>query len=97
MVRTRIAERPKEWRSARDAVEKKLGGLSDEDALSRPPRGFDPDHPMIEDIKKKSFFAGVERDETAAGSPAFVRAVAKAYADAAPLMKFLCNAVGANF
>ena len=30
-----------------------LTGLS----LKRPPRGFDPNHPMIEDLKRKDFVA----------------------------------------
>ena len=53
-IRTRIADKPAEWKKAR-------GNLSHgEDALKRPPRGFDPDHPMIEDIKRKSFTTGAK-------------------------------------
>ncbi|MBL8549808.1 MAG: DUF2461 domain-containing protein [Hyphomonadaceae bacterium] len=97
-VRTRISERPADWKKTRAAVEKAFGGLShDDEALTRPPRGFDAEHPFIDDIKRKSFFVGVETNEAAAMSPAFVKDVAKAYAGAAPLMKFLCDAAGAKY
>ena len=97
-VRTRIAERSAEWKKARAAADKHFGGLSHrEEASARPPRGFAADHPFIDDIKHKSFFVGLETDEAAAASPAFVKTVAKAYSDAAPLMKFLCDATGAKF
>jgi uncharacterized protein (TIGR02453 family) len=99
-IRNAIAESPKSWAKATSAksVAVAFGGLSEDgDKLSRPPKGFDPDHPMIEDLKRKSFFVMRESNEAEAASPAFVGAVAKAYADAAPVMRFLCKAVEADF
>jgi uncharacterized protein (DUF2461 family) len=52
---------------------------------------------MIEDIKKRSFFVTRASDETEAASPAFVKTVAKSFSGAAPVMKFLCEAVGAEY
>jgi len=98
-VRTAIAGDPAAWKKARDAASMKraFAGLSTHDSLAKAPRGFPADHPMIEDIKRKSYFAMAESNEDAAGRADFVTAVAKAYADAAPLMAFLCKAVGAKF
>ena len=54
-VRERIVEKPGSWRAAmgdrrfRDAFE--LEG----DRLERPPRGFDPEHPLIEALKWKDY------------------------------------------
>jgi uncharacterized protein (TIGR02453 family) len=98
-IRTRIADRPGEWRKAKAArtVQATYGDLRDGDPLTRPPKGFDPDHPMIEDIKMRSFFVSRDSDEAEAASPAFVKFVGKSFADAAPVMKFLCEAVGANY
>ncbi len=98
-VRTLIAEKPADWKKARDAasIKRAYGGLSDIESLAKAPRGFAPDHPMIEDIKRKSFFVTQESNEEAAAKPGFVNDVAKAYADAAPVMTFLCKAVGAKF
>ncbi len=41
------------------------GGIQG-DALKRPPRGFDPEHAHIEDLKRKSFYVMAE---AAAGTP----------------------------
>jgi uncharacterized protein (TIGR02453 family) len=99
-IRTAIAEDPKGWAKARSAksVMAAFGGLrEDAHALSRPPKGFSADHPMIGDLKRKSFFMMAESNEDEAASTAFVNRVAKAYADAAPVMKFLCEALDAEF
>ncbi|MEZ5994300.1 MAG: DUF2461 domain-containing protein [Hyphomonadaceae bacterium] len=99
-IRSAIAEESKAWAKAKSAksVLSTFGGLSDHgDSLSRPPKGFAPDHPMIEDLKRKSFFVMHDSSETDAASPKFVDAVAAAYKDAAPVMRFLCEAVDAEF
>lgn len=67
------------------------------DALTRPPKGFDADHPCIDDIKRKSFFAMHESSAKIAQSPALLDEVETTFKTAKPLMKFLCDAVGAPF
>ena len=42
-----------------------------ETALRRPPRGFDPEHPLIEDLKRTSFTVGRRFTEKQACSAAF--------------------------
>lgn len=98
-VRTLIAEKPAEWKKARDAasIKRAFSTISEGDKLTKAPRGFSPDHAMIEDIKLKSFSVMQESNEDEASKPAFVGTVAKAYGDAAPLMSFLCKAAGARF
>jgi uncharacterized protein (TIGR02453 family) len=50
-IRDAVAWKPAEWREAKRGLE--LGG----DALSRAPRGYPTDHPLIEDLKRKDFVA----------------------------------------
>jgi uncharacterized protein (TIGR02453 family) len=88
-IRGRIAAKPAAWR-------KIAGGVQGE-ALSRAPRGFDPAHPLIEDIKKKSFFSLAGADGKLAQSPRLAAAVTAAFRDAGPLMKFLCDAQGVPY
>jgi uncharacterized protein (TIGR02453 family) len=78
------------------AFKKRFGALRGE-SLSRPPRGFDADHPLIEDIKRKSFFAMAQGKKARATSAAFLDDVETAFADAKPLMKFLCEALDVPF
>jgi uncharacterized protein (TIGR02453 family) len=97
-IREAIAKKPAAWKAVKSdkAFARMFGGV-DGEALSRPPRGFDPDHPLIEDIKKKSFFAMRESSVKAAQSSKLVGDVADAFTAATPLMKFLCHAQGVKF
>src|SRR5215469_16170043 len=63
------------------------------EGLTRPPRGFDPEHPYVEDLKRKSFYAMHEADQKLAASPALVDQVADTFAALSPLMKFLCTSL----
>ena len=96
-IRQRISDRPAEWKRAKGdrifARHFKLGGTS----LTRPPRGFDKEHPMIEDIKRKSFIAVKTMSHEDALSPQFQRKVETAFRAATPYMQFLCKAVGVQF
>jgi uncharacterized protein (TIGR02453 family) len=91
-VRTAIVKDPRGWTQARRS------GLShDEAILKRPPRGFDPDHPLIEDLKRLSFTSGAEFSERQACAPDFAARFVAACRDAAPLMRFLAKAMGLAF
>lgn len=96
-IRQRIADKPQEWQRVTGdkafARHFKLGGTS----LTRPPRGFDKEHAMIEDIKRKSFIAIKNMSHDDALSPQFQRKVETAFKAATPYMQFLCKAVGVQF
>ncbi len=56
-----------------------------------------PDHPLIEDLKRKDFTAFSEVGERDACSSAFLDQYAQACAAAAPFMRFLTNALELQF
>lgn len=97
-IREAIRDRGQKWLKAKTsaAFDQTFGQLRGE-SLSRPPRGFPADHPHIEDIKRKSFFAMAEGERKRAMTAAFADDVEAAMIDAKPLMKFLCDALGAPF
>ena len=64
------------------------------ESLKRPPKGYDADHPMVEDLKRKDFVAATEFTEDDAVAPGFIDDYANACRTAAPLMEFLTTAVG---
>ncbi len=74
-VREAIDLDPKTWKRVRDnrrfAEVWELRG----DSLKRPPRGFAPDHPMIEDIKRKDHIAICDLDEADLSRPDLVEFV----------------------
>lgn len=93
-IRERIAARPAEWKRAIGTSAFKrhfnLGGES----LQRPPRGFDKEHPLIDDIKRKSFIAIRNVPVGDCTKPQFQRTVETSFKQATPYMEFLCRAVG---
>jgi uncharacterized protein (TIGR02453 family) len=93
-IRARIAEFPQAWLAARDDRKfvKTWGAIWGE-RLKRPPRGFDADHPCIEDIKLKDFLGVLDLDRKLMSSPKLLDTAAKAFATGYPLMKFLCDAL----
>ena len=96
-IRERIGARPAEWqRALGDASFRRYFELGGE-TLTRPPKGFDKDHPCIEDIKRKSFIATRELDVETCLKPQFQRLVESSFRNAEPLMRFLCKAVGVRF
>jgi uncharacterized protein (DUF2461 family) len=88
MVRDSIAYDPKGWGKVRRAV-KEIEG----EGLTRPPQGYDPAHPFIDDLKRKSFFASVAFSDAEVTGPGFLAQAAAACRSITPLMKFLTEAV----
>jgi len=68
-----------------------LGGES----LKKVARGYDPDHPLAEDLKRKDFIAYIPLSETEVCSRDFLKRFAAACATMKPLLGFLSRAVGA--
>ena len=92
-IRKSIAEDSGEYlavvRSPR--FRKKFGGVQGA-VLSRAPLGYPPDHPMIEHLRHKQFFVGVEPEEKACYAPKFLETVAGVFIDAMPLVRWLVRA-----
>jgi uncharacterized protein (TIGR02453 family) len=87
-IRRRIAERSGEWKKARGALDEHDG------TLKRPPRGFDPGHPMIDDIKRKSFTSSSRLTQKQVLADDFMTTFTRACKQIEPLMKFLASATG---
>jgi uncharacterized protein (TIGR02453 family) len=91
-IRQAIVKDPRGWKQA------KRGGLTHgESTLKRPPRGADPDHPLIDDLKRLSFTSGARFNERQACSPDFGARVVAACRRQTPLMRFLAKAMGLAF
>ena len=67
------------------------------ESLKRPPPGYDPEHPLIEDLKRKDFCVSMTFGDAKVVSARFADEVGKGAEKMAPLMKFLAGAVGADF
>lgn len=96
-IRRAIVDDPAAWKGAvkgrRFLARWALAG----DSLKRPPRGFDPDHPLIEDLKRKDFLGLCEFSQADVCSPDFLVRYLDACRRAAPFMSFLTGALGLPF
>ncbi len=68
---------------------KKVFDKLEGEKLQRAPLGFPVDHPMIEWLKHKSYYTGVEWAVRESFSPAFVDNVVEIYKELLPLIRFL--------
>ena len=97
VVRNFIVDNPVAWKRARDnntfRKHFSLGGES----LSRPPRGYDKDHPHIEDLKRKDFIAAKEMTHQFLYDGNVVKEVLVAFKAATPFIRFSCEATDAPF
>jgi uncharacterized protein (TIGR02453 family) len=67
------------------------------ESLKRPPAGFPADHPLIEDLKRKSVAGVATSSEAHAVAPGFLGEWEELCDRAAPFMRFVCDAVGVPF
>jgi uncharacterized protein (TIGR02453 family) len=93
-IRDAIVARPAKWKHA--VNDRKFRARFDlaGDILSRPPRGYDPNHPLIEDLKRKDFIASTQFTRKEVCSAEFMALFSSACASSAPFMKFLTEALG---
>jgi uncharacterized protein (TIGR02453 family) len=88
-IRQQIVEAPARWAAVR-----RTGITIEGDALTRPPKGFDPQHRFIEDLKRKDLYSLVEFEEADSVADDFLDRYAAACERAAPLVEFLTKALG---
>jgi uncharacterized protein (TIGR02453 family) len=96
-IRDFIVDNARSWSRIANAHRvRELGGIQGE-SLKRPPRGFDPAHPHIEDLKRKSFYVMANATAQDALDASFIEQVADAFRSAAPLNRFVCDALDLKF
>ena len=96
-IRDAIVDRSDEWQRSTTA-----GAFLDTfeltgESLKRPPRGYDPDHPLIDDLKRKSFVAVTRFAEAEACQADFLDRFAGIARAGSTFMAFLARAVGVPF
>ncbi|HYC56822.1 MAG TPA: DUF2461 domain-containing protein [Candidatus Binatia bacterium] len=97
-IRARIQDDPEGWKkiTRSPAFRRRFGGVEG-DSLKRAPVGIDPLHPLIEDLKRTSFFAIESVPPRAIHSKTFVKEVTRSFEALAPFMQFLTEAVKLPF
>lgn len=97
-IRDHIVDKPDEWRKIVNAKCYKDGSLKiSGDSLKRAPQGFDPEHPLIDDLKRKDFTAFTPVSEADVMREDFMDRFAEVCKKGAPFMRFICDGIGVPF
>ena len=96
-IRDAIVERPQAWKKAsRDPRLTETFELEG-GRLSRPPKGYPADHPLVEDLKRKDFVAMKRLEESFVTEPDLPVRLAELWGTGSRYMRFLCEANGLAF
>ena len=96
-IRSFIVDNPAAWKRAahRRAFREHYEFWGE--SLSRVPQGFPGDHPLLEDLKRKSYAAGMGFNDALACSPELFPFVVDQFKRLAPLVDYLCAAQNLEF
>lgn len=96
-VRDYMLSNPVSWKKAtRDAALRRhfeLGGES----LARPPRGYDPEHELIDDLRRKDYIASAPLTQAEVLSPDLLKLLVQRYRQLTPMLDWLCGALDLDF
>lgn len=90
LVRDAIVLKPERWKRSIAGLEIAHG----QDSLKRVPRGYDPEHPCADDLRRRSFVATTDFTQAQACAPDFLALYADACRAKARLMEFIAGAMG---
>jgi uncharacterized protein (TIGR02453 family) len=97
-IRRAIVDDPTAWRRAIGGIQfREIYGELWGDSLTRPPRGFDPEHPLIEDLKRRGFGASTALTQKQVTSADFMTTYLATVKAGVPLMRFLSDALDLSF
>jgi uncharacterized protein (TIGR02453 family) len=88
-IRQVLADRSTAWKKVKAAVPEFEG-----ESLKRPPPGYAPDHPLIEDLKRKGFTSGLSIPDSVVTGPKFPDRFISLCQSLNPLNRFLSKAIG---
>ena len=96
-IREHIVDDPAAWKKV--SRSKAFAGAYDlaGDSLKRAPRGFDPEHPLIEDLRRKDFIGVKTVPQSFITGADLPKELARTFRSGVPLVRFLCDALSVPF
>jgi uncharacterized protein (TIGR02453 family) len=95
-IRDAIVADPKRWQRVSHVEEFRSSCGMMGESLKRPPAGYDPNHPLIEDLKRKDFTTSTPLTDKQVCSPDLLETILANFRATAPLVEFLASAIGLN-
>ena len=96
-IREAIVARPRAWKNAIGGAEFQRVFELEGDSLKRAPKGFDPDHPLIEDLRRKDFVAMTHFEEADVLADDFLDRFTECCKTAVPMVRYLTKALNLKF
>jgi uncharacterized protein (TIGR02453 family) len=96
-IREFLADNPAAWKKAVHGKAFRERFEFWGEALTRPPRGFDPKHELIEHIKRRNFAAGAAIADAIVTSDELLPVVVDTFKRIAPMLDYLCAALELEF
>ena len=96
-IRGAIMDDPAAWKRAKNAKRFRETFELTGDSLKRAPKGVDPDHPLIEDLRRKDFIGVSKLTKKVLYGPDFMSTFTAKCRDAVSLNRFLCQALGLQY
>lgn len=96
-IRKAVATKSGDWKRAIGGKAFRESCALEGDALKRPPRGFDADHPLIQDLKRKDFIAVTRWSERDVLAPDFMKRLVAFCRATTPFTRFLTKALKLPF
>ncbi|MEO7432184.1 MAG: DUF2461 domain-containing protein [Dokdonella sp.] len=96
-IRDFLADNPAAWKKAVHAKAFRERFEFWGESLTRPPRGFDPAHELIDDLRRRNFAAGQSFSDTIVTSDELLPRIVDIFKRVAPMNDYLCAAVGLEF
>lgn len=96
-IRQAIVDDPAGWKRAAHGKAFLSRYTLDGESLQKPPQGFDPEHPLVEDLKRKDFIAGARLPDRMVTSDTFLTEYAALAKGSVPYMRFLTEAMNLAF
>ena len=92
-IRDYLVDNPRTWKSiTRDKAFRRVYELGG-DTLTRPPRGYNPAHELIEDLKRKDFVTASALSDEQLMRADLLKVLVQRYRVMRPLLEYLCGAL----
>jgi uncharacterized protein (TIGR02453 family) len=96
-LRDFLIDNPRSWKQATRAPAFRRVFELDGETLSRPPRGYDREHELIDDLKRKDFIASSALADADLLRPDLVSLLMRRFRLMRPMLDWLCAAVELEF
>jgi uncharacterized protein (TIGR02453 family) len=96
-IRDALVADPRRWRRVVNGKRFSATYELEGDSLKRPPRGYDHEHPLVEDLKRRDFMAVTRMTQKQVTAAGFLDDYADLCRAGVPFIRLLCEAVEVPF